>query len=65
MHSLVREGEEVGRPARAVAHDHRHRRVVGDVLEHRSDGVGAALDDQADDGNAAVGAFFRGRRRSC
>ena len=50
----MREGDEVSSPPRAVAHDNGHWRRVSDVLEHRPDGVGPALDHQADEGGGEV-----------
>ena len=49
------EGDEVRGPAGAVADDHRHRGRVRHVLEDGADGVGAALDDQADERRREVG----------
>lgn len=48
------EGDEVGGPARPVAHDDGHWRIVGDVFEHRADGVRAALDHETHHRRAAM-----------
>ena len=52
---LVRKREQVRRPPRSIADDDRHRGSVRHVLEDGADGVGAALDHQADQGGGEVG----------
>jgi hypothetical protein len=63
--SLVCKGEEVGRPARTIADNNRHRWVISDVFQNSSDSICAALDDQTDDWDAAVCAFFGRGSWSC
>ncbi len=48
------EGEQVGGPSGAVADDHRDGWSGCHVFQNGADGVGAALDDQADERGAEV-----------
>lgn len=52
--SLMHEGQKVSSSAGSITDNNRNGRIVSHVLKNCSDGVRASLDDQADNGSAAV-----------
>ena len=54
LHVFMRERNEIGGSSTSVADDNRHRRRVGDALQHGSNGVRASLQHQAQHGRLIV-----------